>query len=71
MVELLLALLGCAALLGIIAAYYHYMDDAEVIDEEEEASVEGESPEERARLRLERAEESPLEASDYQGDGWE
>ena len=52
MVEILLTLLGCAALLALVALYYRFTDP-EVIDEEEEATVEAETPEERARARLE------------------
>jgi hypothetical protein len=49
--EMVAVLVGCAVLLAIIAGYAH-LNDPEVIDEEEEARVERESPEEHER-RLE------------------
>ena len=67
MVEILLTLLGCAALLALIALYYR-LTDPEVIHEEEETSVEQESPEEHARARIaedERLTEQP--AAEYDG----
>ena len=67
MVEIMLALVGCAALLALIALYYRLVD-SEVIDEEEEAAVEAETPEEHARARL-REEETPAppETGPYDG----
>lgn len=57
MIELLLVLAGCAAVLGLIAVYYHYTEP-EVIDEEEEGAVEQETPEERAAGRAEYEEQT-------------
>lgn len=64
MVEILLTLLGCAALLGLIALYFRFTDSG-VIEEEEEETVEQETPEEHARARL--AEEE--RASQYVDEG--
>lgn len=67
--DIILALLGCAALLGLIAAYTHFHDPG-VIDEEEEIAVEEESPNERTRAREYLAErfgnESDKEQDTYQ-----
>lgn len=46
LVDLILGLAICAAVLGLIAWFVHY-HDPETIDEEEEAAVEHESAEER------------------------
>lgn len=67
MVEILLTLLGCAALLGLIALYFRFTD-SEVIEEEEEETVEHETPEEHARARLAEEEQAsqPVDNGPYQ-----